>query len=244
MTTRFSTTIITILFLLSNVAFVSCAQKINLGKVLDTALGGNGALTSSEVGAGLKEALIQGISKGTELVSKENGYLSNPKIKIPFPEDVQRIETTLRRVGLGNEVDKFVAALNHGAEEAAKEAKPIFVSAIKQMTIQDAMGILKGEQDAATQYLSRTTNDQLTAKFMPVVEKALAKTQATNYYTDLANTYNKIPLTKKVNPDLKGYATEMAIKGLFLMIAEEEAKIRKDPLARSTDLLKRVFGNS
>lgn len=222
----------------------SCAQKINLGKMVDAALGGSGALTQSEIGAGLKEALTVGVSKGADLVSKENGYLNNPKIKIPFPPDVQRIETTLRNVGLGGQVDKFVEALNHGAEQAANEAKPIFIAAIRQMTITDALSILKGEQDAATQYLKKTTTNELTQKFMPVVEKALAQTQATQYYGDLATTYNKIPLTKKVNPDLKGYATEMAINGLFLMIAEEEAKIRKDPVARTTDLLKRVFGNS
>jgi hypothetical protein len=222
----------------------SCAQKINLGKILEAATGSGGALTQAEVAEGLKEALSVGISKGADLVSKENGYLNNPKIKIPFPPDVQRVENTLRSVGLGNQVDKFVESLNRGAEEAAKEAKPIFVAAIKQLTISDAFSILKGDQDAATQFLKRTTTEQLTEKFMPVVEKALAKTQATQYYGDIANTYNKIPLTSKINPDLKGYATEMAINGLFIMIAEEEAKIRKDPVARTSAILKRVFGNS
>src|SRR5690606_23781860 len=129
-------------------------------------------LSSSEIAAGLKEALTVGISKGADQVSQSNGYFGNPRIKIPFPEDVQRVENALRRVGLGNEVDKFVLALNRGAEEAAKEAKPIFISAIRQMTIQDALGILKGEPDAATQYLKRTTSDQLIAAFMPVVEKS------------------------------------------------------------------------
>ncbi|SOE19896.1 Protein of unknown function [Spirosomataceae bacterium TFI 002] len=222
----------------------SCAQKINLGKILDAATGSSGALSEGEVANGLKEALTIGISKGADLVSKENGYLNNPKIRIPFPPDVQRVENTLRSVGLGNQVDKFIESLNHGAEEAAKEAKPIFIAAIKQMSINDAFSILKGEQDAATMFLKRTTTAQLTEKFMPVVEKALAKTQATQYYGDIANAYNKIPLTSNINPDLKGYATEMAINGLFLMIAEEEAKIRQDPFARTSALLKRVFGNS
>lgn len=222
----------------------SCAQKINLGKILEAATGSSGALTQGEVAEGLKEALTVGISKGADLVSQQNGYLNNPKIRIPFPPDVQRVESTLRSVGLGNQVDKFVESLNRGAEEAAKEAKPIFIAAIRQMSISDAFSLLRGEQDAATQFLKRTTTAQLTEKFMPVVEKALAKTQATQYYGDIANTYNKIPLTSKINPDLKGYATEMAINGLFLMIAEEEAKIRKDPVARTSALLKRVFGNS
>ena len=234
--------VITIL-LCTTVFMSSCAQRINLGKVADAVLGNSGSLSTAEIAAGLKEALQVGINKGADQVSKVDGYLANPRIKIPFPEDVQRVETALRKVGLGNEVDKFVIALNRGAEEAAKEAKPIFVSAIKQMTIQDALGILKGEQDAATQYLKRTTSDQLIAAFMPVVEKALEKTQATKYYTDLATNYNRIPFTQKVDPDLKGYATQKAIDGLFLMIADEEAKIRKDPVARTSDLLKKVFGS-
>ncbi len=222
----------------------SCAQKINLGKALDTVLGsGGGALSQGEIANGLKEALQKGINIGADLASKENGYLGNPKIKIPFPPDVQRVESALRNVGLGNEVDKFVTALNRGAEEAAKDAKPIFMAAIKNMTITDAIGILKGEKNAATQYLIRTTSPELLAAFMPVVEKALEKTQATKYYTDLATTYNKIPLTKKVNPDLKGYATQKAVDGLFMLIADEEAKIRENPLERTTELLKRVFGS-
>lgn len=234
-----------IALLFSSFMLNSCAQGINLGKVAEAVLGSTGgALSSDDIAAGLKEALVKGASVGADVVSKENGYLGNAKIKIPFPEDVQRVETALRKIGLGNEVDKFVMALNHGAEEAAKEAKPIFVSAIKQMTITDAMSILKGEQDAATQYLTRTTTPELTKLFSPVVEKALSKTGATKNYSDLANTYNQIPFTKKVDPDLVGYATQKAIDGLFIMIAEEEAKIRKDPLARTSDLLKKVFGSN
>lgn len=236
--------IYTLLLMSMMVLNISCAQKINLGKVMDKVAGGSTSLSSTDIAAGLKEALVKGVSMGTELVSKENGYLSNPKIKIPFPPDVQRVETTLRNVGLGPQVDKFVEALNHGAEEAAKEAKPIFVAAIREMTITDALGILKGEENAATTYLKSTTTDELTRAFMPVVERALTKTQATQYYADIATAYNKIPLTKKIDPDLKAYATQMAINGLFIMIAEEEAKIRKDPLARTSDLLKRVFGSN
>src|SRR6187551_3536807 len=146
-------------------------------------------------------------------------------------------------MGLGGEVDRFVMTLNRGAEEAAKEAKPIFISAIKQMTIDDAFGILKGEPDAATQFLKRTTTSQLKEKFKPVVQSSLDKVSATKYYGDLINTYNKIPLVQKVNPDLNEYATDMAIQGLFIMIAKEEKNIRQDPLARTSDLLKRVFGS-
>lgn len=233
-----------LVFILLISTLTACSQKINLGQVVDVLTGGStgGALSTSEIAAGLKQALEVGVSNGSEEVSKVDGYFSNPKIKIPFPKDVQKVETTLRNLGLGSQVDKFVLSLNRGAEEAAKEAKPIFIAAIKKMTITDALSILKGDKDAATQYLIKSTTPELIAAFSPVVEKALDKTQATKYYTDLANIYNKIPTTTKVNPDLKGYATEKAVEGLFIMIAEEEAKIRENPLARTTDLLKKVFG--
>lgn len=204
---------------------------------------GEKPLTTAEVGEGLKEALIKGISNGSDIVSQLDGYFKNPEIKIPFPPDVKRVEDRLRQLGLGGEVDKFVMTLNRGAEEAAKEAKPIFISAIKQMTIQDAWGILKGNENAATQYLQRTTTAQLKEKFAPVVQNALNKVNATKYYTDIVTRYNSIPMVQKVNPDLNDYATDMAIQGLFTMIAKEEKNIRQDPVARTTDLLKRVFGS-
>lgn len=205
--------------------------------------GGTKPLTSAEVGEGLKEALINGISKGADLTSQLDGYFKNAEIKIPFPPEVKKVEDRLRQMGLGGEVDKFVMTLNRGAEDAAKQAKPIFVSAIKQMTIDDAFAILKGEPDGATQFLKRTTTSQLKEKFKPVVQSSLDKVSATKYYGDLVGTYNKIPLVQKVNPDLNEYATDMAIQGLFIMIAKEEKNIRQDPLARTSDLLKRVFGS-
>jgi hypothetical protein len=197
--------------------------------------------TSSEVAEGLKEALLKGVSVGADRLSQSNGYLGNTEIKIPFPPDAQKVEDRLRKMGMNNEVDRFIATLNHGAEDAAKEAKPIFISAIQDMTIQDAWGILKGQQDAATQYLKRTTSDQLKGKFKPVIQNSLNRVSATKYYGDLVNTYNKIPLVEKVNPNLDDYATDLAIQGLFTMIAKEEKNIRQDPLARTTDVLKRVF---
>jgi hypothetical protein len=198
--------------------------------------------TTDEVGGGLKEALINGISKGSDLVSLTDGYFKNPEIKIPFPPDVKKVEDKLRQLGFGKKVDDFVMTLNRGAEEAAKEAKPIFISAIKQMTIQDAWALLKGEPDAATQFLKRTTTPQLKEKFSPVVQTALDKVSATKYYGDVINTYNKIPFIEKVNPDLNAYATDKAIEGLFVMVAKEEKNIRENPVARTTDLLKKVFG--
>ncbi len=199
-------------------------------------------LTQKETAEALKEALSIGITKGASTVSKVDGYFKNPRIKIPFPPEAKKIETKLRDIGLNKQVDKVILTLNRGAEEAAKEAKPIFVSAIKQMTIKDAIGILKGADNAATQYLKRTTSNQLRAKFKPVIRKNLNKVGATKYWGDAVNTYNKIPLVEKMNPDLNGYVTQKAMDGLFFMIEKEEKKIRKDPIARTTELLKRVFG--
>jgi len=232
--------------IISLLGLQSCAgQKINLGKVLDNISKSTqgGGLSTEEVVSGLKQALQVGINKGADSASRLNGYYLNPILKIAFPPEVAKVEAALRKVGLGGEVDKFVMALNRGAEEAAKEAKPIFINAIFSMNISDAWGILKGEKNAATMYLKRTTSDQLITAFSPVVEKALQKTQATRYYTDLANTYNRLPFVQKVNPDLKGYATQKAIDGLFILVENEEAKIRENPWARTTDLLKRVFGS-
>lgn len=221
--------------LLSGVA----TAQISLDKLKKAVKGES--LSTEEVAAGLKEALTNGASKGSDLVSQADGYFKNAEIKIPFPPEVQKVETKLRQMGMGAEVDKFVLALNRGAEDAAKEAKPIFVTAIKQMTIQDAWSILKGEDDSATQYLKRTTTSQLTDKFKPVIQKSLEKTNATKYYKDLVTTYNKIPMVQKVNPNLDDYATEKAIGGLFVMVAKEEKSIRDNPTARTTELLKKVF---
>lgn len=237
--------ILSISLIISVLALQSCAgQKINLGKVLGGILDQTkgGALTNDDVVMGLKEALQVGINKGADSASKVNGFFLNPKIKIPFPPEVQKVETALRKIGLGGEVDKFVVSLNRGAEEAAKEAKPIFVNAILSMSFSDAWSILRGDKNAATMFLKRTTSAALIQAFMPAVERALQKTQATKYYTDLATTYNSLPFTQKVNPDLKGYATQKAIDGLFILVEEEEARIRENPLARTSEILKRVFG--
>ncbi|MFN7706086.1 MAG: DUF4197 domain-containing protein [Chryseotalea sp.] len=199
-------------------------------------------LTTTEVGEGLKEALVNGISKGSDRVSQLDGYFKNPEIKIPFPPEAKKVEDKLRQIGMDKQVDEFIMTLNRGAENAAKEAKPIFVSAIKQMTIEDAWSILKGNDNAATNYLQRTTSAALKEKFKPVIQTSLDKVNATKFYSDLVNTYNKIPFVEKVNPDLNEYATNLAMRGLFLQIEKEEKNIRKDPLARTSDLLKRVFG--
>jgi hypothetical protein len=205
-------------------------------------IGGEKPLTTAEVAEGLKEALVKGISTGADLVSITDGYFKNPEIKIPFPPEVKKVEDAMRKIGLGSQVDKFVMTLNRGAEDAAKEAKPIFIAAIKSMTIQDAWAILRGEDNAATEYLKRTTSGLLKEKFKPVIQNSLNKVSATKYYGDIVTRYNQIPLVEKVNPNLDDYATDRAIEGLFVMIAKEEKKIRVDPIARTTEILKRVFG--
>ena len=232
-----------ILFLTVGVVLGCTSAQINQAiSDANKTLGGDQSLTSAEVAEGLKEALIKGITTGSDQASKLDGYFKNPQIKIPFPPEVKKVEDKLRQIGLGGEVDKFVMTLNRGAEDAAKEAKPIFITAIKSMTIQDAWGILRGDRDAATQYLMRTTSPQLKEKFEPVIENSLNKVNATKYYGDIVNTYNKVPFVEKVNPDLDEYATDRAIEGLFTLIAEEEGKIRDNPAERTTELLKKVFG--
>lgn len=199
-------------------------------------------LSSGEVEEGLRAALEKGVKVATEKVSNEGGYLNDVQIRIPFPPEMQKVETRLRGMGMDALVDDFIETLNHGAEEAAKEAKPIFLNAIRQMTIQDAVNILRGDNDEATQYLKRTTTAQLTEKFQPVIQAALEKTGATRYYSNIVTTYNSIPFTQKVNPNLDEYATELAIDGLFVKIAEEEEKIRLNPAARTSEILRKVFG--
>lgn len=201
------------------------------------------SLSEEDAVAGIKEALTVGIKKGVEKVSVEDGYFGNPEIKIPFPEDAKMVEQKLRAIGMGSEVDKVILSLNRAAEDAATGAKEIFINAIKQMTVQDAIDIVKGEDDAATRYLEKTTYNDLFDRFKPVIKKSLDKVDATKYWNDVMTTYNKIPLVQKVNPDLDDYVTEKAIAGLFVMVAAEELKIRQDPVARTSEILRKVFGS-
>lgn len=220
------------------VLLIGCTAT-DLNRVLQGA--SNAVLSNDDVANGLKEALVKGISVGSESASKEDGFFRNELIRIALPEEFRKVEGTMRKLGLGGEVDKVLLAINRGAENAAKEAKPIFVNAIKQLTIQDAFSILKGEEDAATQFLRRTTSDQLTTLFQPRIQESLNQVGATRYYTDLVKAYNAIPSTKKLNPDLNAYVTERALDGLFKLIAAEEKSIRETPLERTTVLMKRVF---
>jgi hypothetical protein len=200
-------------------------------------------LTSEEVVAALKDSLSRGITRGAHQAALKNGYFGNPKLRIEFPPELRKLEETLRKIGLGGDIDRFVRQLNRGAEQAAGKAKPVFIRAITSMTIRDAFAILNGSNDAATQYLVRTTGEELHAQFLPVVSESLNQTSATRYYGELVRKYNSLPFVNDVDPDLEGYATERAVAGLFVLIAEEEARIRADPAARTTTLLRRVFGS-
>ena len=200
-------------------------------------------LTEGEVAAALRDALARGASLGAARASRENGYFANPRLRIEFPPDAERAAATLRKIGFGDQVDRFELQLNRAAELAAARAKPIFIRAITAMSIDDAFEILNGPDDAATRYLRRETRDELRAAFDPIVRAALDETRATRYYAEIAETYNELPLTPDIDADLAGYATGRAIDGLFVMIADEEARIRSDPAARTTKLLRRVFGS-
>lgn len=235
----------------TNLVAAACAATLltacttaQIQQGMDTVLGSTGTsaqLTDAEVGGGLKEALQQGISKGATQASQTDGFFKNAAIKLLFPPEAQKVEQRLRQIGLGSECDKFILALNRGAENAATEAKPIFITAIKSLTFADVWGILTGEKNAATNYLRRTTTTQLVTTFKPHLTAAIQKTNATRLYSDLVTKYNQIPLVQKVNPDLSEYATQRAVEGLFTLVEQEERNIRANPIARTSELLRRVF---
>lgn len=221
--------------------FTSCTPE-QLGKILDVATStAEQPLTTNEIVSGLKGALIQGAVNGSNKVSAVDGYFKNPSLKILFPPEAQKIEQTLRDIGAGSLVDDLIEKVNHSAEDAAKEAAPIFRSAITNMTISDAMNILMGEKTAATSYLKTTTSTPLYNAFEPVVIKHLNKRGALDTWTKVVTRYNRIPFVQKLNPSLQDHVTNKAIDGLFTMIAKEETLIREDPIARTTAILKKVF---
>lgn len=208
--------------------------------------GNSNALTNGEVISGLKEALTIGIGNSVNIASVTNGFLKNTEIRLPFPQEAIKVKETANKLGLTSQVQKFEETLNHAAEEAVKEALPIFKNAITKMTIQDGFKILNGGNGAATSYLKSATKSQLVTAFSPKVEAAISKVGLTKIWEPIATKYNlAAPMLgyNKVNPDLKAYVTEKAIDGLFKLVADEENKIREDAGARVTDLLKKVFGS-
>jgi hypothetical protein len=201
-------------------------------------------ISESEAGQGVKEALAQGVTRAVLNLHKTDGFFGSELYKLFLPPDARKAETTLRKIGLGGQVDKAILAMNRGAEDAVGEAAPIFTDAIEHMTLSDALGIVRGNKDAATQYFRQKTSEQLIAAFTPSVKTSLDRTNATKYYGDVANTYNRLPISfDKVNPDLTSYVVGKAVDALFDQMAKEEANIRANPVARTTEILKKVFGS-
>ncbi len=237
---------ITCLVLISTV--FSCAQKIGNIKLPTvsptTKLPTTSVLSETDIANGLKEALTKGAKIAADSLNKKDGYYGNSLMRIPYPPELAKMESTLRSMGLGGEVDKFVLSLNRSAENAAKESVPIFTNAITNMTFTDAKNILAGSDTAATSYLRKNTYDSLFAVFTPHISKALDNNLVASQWKYLATTYNKLPTTRtKVNTDIVAFTTGRALKGLFTKVAVEEGKIRNDASARTSDLLKKVFGS-
>ena len=216
-------------------------SQINLSKILNKI--SPNAVTEREAAQGVREALAQGVTSAVLNLHKTDGFFGSQFYKMLLPPDARKVEGTLRKIGLGGQVDKAVLAMNRGAEDAVGSAAPIFTDAIKQMTLTDALGIVRGNKDSATQYFKQKTSQKLIEAFTPSVKTSLDKTNATKYYGDIVNTYNRMPLsTEKVNPDLTSYVVGKAVDALFEEIAKEEANIRSNPVARTTEILKKVFG--
>lgn len=210
-------------------------------KVTKTTSQGSGNLSNEDIINGLKDALRVGTDSSAKRLSKLNGFFGDAAIKVLMPEEAKKVETKLRSIGMGNMVDKAILSMNRAAEDAASGVGTIFWDAIKGMSITDGVKILRGGDFAATDYLKSVTTQQLTEKFRPVIEASLVKFDATRYWKDVFTTYNRFTLNP-VNTDLTAYVTERALAGLFLKISLEEQKIRKDPAAQVTNILKKVFG--
>lgn len=228
------------LFLVSlSSVFASCEV---LSQLPTTPTTGNG-VTQAEAGQGIKDALAQGLTRAVLNLNKTDGFFTSEFYKILLPPEVQKVENTMRSIGLGKVADKAILQINRGAEDAVGYAKPIFIDAIKQMSFTDAINIIRGPKDAATNYFKEKTSAALIQAFTPVVKTSLDKVEATKYYGDLVNSYNKFPTTRnKINPDLTSYVVGKTVDALFDQIAKEELEIRENPIKRTTEILKKVFG--
>ena len=220
-----------------SISLLSCAELGNLGSVIPT------TITEAEAAQGIREALDQGVGRGISLLNKQDGFFGSQAYKLFLPAEAQRIENTLRQLGMGGTVDRAILQINRAAEDAVGYARPIFLEAIRGITITDAINIIRGPNDAATQYFRQKTTDKLIAAFSPIIKSSLDKFSATKYYGDVVNTYNNFPTTlNKLNPDLPSYVVGKAMDALFDQIGQEEANIRANPVARTTEILKKVFG--
>lgn len=215
----------------------SCAELQQIA----TQMPGGYGVTDTEISSGLRQALQFGIDKEVTSLAKENGFFANELVRITLPPELQKVDKTLRDVGLGSLADEGLKVLNRAAEDAVSEAIPVFASAVKGITFTDARNILLGNETAATSYLTAKTHKELYSKFNPIISNSLNKVGATQVWTNIINKYNSLPITSNVNPDLPDYVTNEALDGVFLMIAQEEKDIRSNLGARTTDLLRRVF---
>ena len=199
-------------------------------------------ISGKDAGAGLKEALTQGAGKAVDLLGRQDGFLGNPKVTIPLPESVQKVEGMMRGLGMGKQADELVTAMNRAAEAAVPQAKALLVNSIKKMSVEDAKGILSGGEDSATQYFRRTTSGQLAERFKPVVRGAIAKVKLAEKYDQFAGKAAKFGLVREQDVHLEDYVTQKTLDGLYLMIADEEKAIRSDPAGAAGKLAKKVFG--
>jgi Protein of unknown function (DUF4197) len=238
--------------------FISQANALDLGTLKDAikttgsssssssstgSSAGVNSLSNEEASGGLKEALTQGVGKAVGTLGAADGFFGNKEVKIPLPKSLKKIEKGMKLMGMGKQSDELVLKMNRAAEAAVPEAKALLVGSIKQMTLADAKGILTGPQDAATQYFKRTTSKQMGEKFLPIVTKATENVQLAASYNKYAEMGSKFGVVKKEDANIEQYVTNKALDGLYLMIAKEEAAIRKDPLGQASSLLKKVFGS-
>ena len=216
---------------------VSCAE---LQQIADEAMQ-NQSISNADISAGLKQALSQGIQDRVSNLASENGFFNNDLVRIMLPDELKTLDNTLRNVGLGNLADQGLKMLNRAAEDAVAEATPVFMNAIRELTITDARNILMGDQVAATNYLKSQTQEELYQRFQPIIENSFAKVGAADVWSNVIQRYNQIPLTQNVNPDLTDYVTQEALKGVFVMLEIEERQIRDRVGMRKTDLMRKVF---
>lgn len=222
-------------FLILSVFLASCETLSHLP---------GGGFSEAEAAGAIRQALNQGVSRGITRLNKTDGFFGDALYKLLLPPDAKKIENTLRDLGLGHKVDQAILQINRAAEDAVGYAAPIFGDAIREMTIMDAINIVRGPQNAATEYFRQKTTDRLIAAFSPVIKNSLDKLNATKYYADIVNLYNDFPTTiRKINPDLPSYVVGRAVDALFDLVAKEEINIRENPVARTTELLRKVFGN-
>lgn len=228
---------------MKHVLLIACIFSFVSCETLSSLPGVKGPVTESEAGEGIRQALTQGVNTAIFQLNKENGFFGNQAYKLLLPPDASRVESVLRTIGMGSQVDKAILQINRAAEDAVGYAKPIFVNAITEMSIADALQIIRGGKDAATNYFRQKTREQLIAAFSPSIRQSLDRLDATRYYGDIVKTYNNLPTSRtKVNPDLADYVVGKATDALFDQIQKEEANIRANPVARTTAILKKVFG--